>query len=332
MKNIFTKTIKSLIIVLVLVSIKGELFSQQLPMFTQYREFHGFINPATINSDFYVYEYDLSFGASFRNQWSGVDNFTTPQTAFIRGEYIIGGSGYKFGLVTGGYLIHDDTDPISNTGLYGRLGVMYSDDPYWGLFSVGLTVGAVQYRIKTSNIRLQDYTDEVVFQAQLNQIYPDVGFGMFFHKRFESGFFKYDSFYAGLSVPQVFGLNLDYRESDDNLSLKRNQHFFGLIGFYKYLNEDSFLEPSIWVKYVSNVPVHIDFSLRYQLSNYFWFGAGMAMNGNMHYEIGFLLGDNIGWYNTNIKVGYGYGTFYKNVQIFGPSHEINFTYTFDTKG
>jgi len=60
--------------------------AQQLPLFTQYRENIGIINPAAFNQDFLIYENNLSFGASYRRQWVGLES--GPQTQTIRGEYL----------------------------------------------------------------------------------------------------------------------------------------------------------------------------------------------------------------------------------------------------
>jgi len=45
--------------------------AQQLPIFTQYRENHGYINPASISSDYMTYYHNLYFGAPYRLQWAG---------------------------------------------------------------------------------------------------------------------------------------------------------------------------------------------------------------------------------------------------------------------
>ena len=51
---------------------------------------------------------------------------------------------------------------------------------------------------------------------------------------------------------------------------------------FKFFNDGSFVEPSVWVKYAPNVPVSADFNLRYQLASSLWLGTGLATNGNFH--------------------------------------------------
>ena len=58
--------------------------SQQLPLFTQYRDLQTVINPAAIPADFFIYDNNFSIGASFRTQWVGLQN--NPQTVTLRGD------------------------------------------------------------------------------------------------------------------------------------------------------------------------------------------------------------------------------------------------------
>jgi hypothetical protein len=102
-----------------------------------------------------------------------------------------------------------------------------------------------------------------------------------------------------------------------------------MLGYIKFLRNDGFLEPSVWVKSAPNVPVNIDFNLRYQMAQNFWIGAGAATSKAMHIETGFLLGENLGFDNT-IRIGYGFDY---SFSTFGPytggSHEINISYALE---
>ncbi|MDQ3015999.1 MAG: type IX secretion system membrane protein PorP/SprF, partial [Bacteroidota bacterium] len=74
-----------IISVLFLVVVYNEMKAQQLPLFTQYREFQGIINPASISHDYLFWEgYTTSFGISYRNQWSKIKG--GPVTSTIRAE------------------------------------------------------------------------------------------------------------------------------------------------------------------------------------------------------------------------------------------------------
>jgi len=297
--------------------------AQQLSLFTQYRENLSLINPGSVSSNYLAFGDNLSFGASYRAQWTGFEN--APTTATLRGEYLYE-TGGSFSLLSGGYLVNDQTGPTGFTGLYGRIGGVISDDPYFGGIALGLTFGAVQYRVNASEIVLKEQNDILAGQDQ-NQIFPDVGFGIFAYKQLEGGAFDEDYVYGGISVPQVIGLDLAFTGDNGEFSTKRLQHFYGVLGFYKFFRDDSFLEPSVWVKYVSGAPVNADINLRYQIQRNFWIGVGGSTAQSFHAEAGVVVGENLGFENT-LRIGYGFDYSFTG---FGPStggtHEINVSYS-----
>lgn len=299
--------------------------AQQLPLFTQYRENLGIINPASLNGDYLLYENNLSFGASYRIQWVGFDS--APRTQTIRGEYIYNTSG-GVALVFGGYLLNDQTGPTGFTGAYGRIAGILSNDPDFNGFSVGLNFGAVQYRVNVSDIRLRQLNDVLTMDDQ-SKIFPDVGVGAYYYQVLNGGFFDGDYLYAGLSIPQIIGLDLEFTDDTGSFNTKRIQHFYGLLGLYKFFSNDSYLEPSVWVKYTPDVPVNVDINLRYQFEANFWLGTGVSTAGTFHLETGLVLGENIG-VDGNLRIGYGFDYSFRS---FGPSvgttHEINVSYAIE---
>jgi len=149
-----------------------------------------------VSRDYLINEDNLSFGASHRNQWTDFEN--APKTQLLRGEYLYDGG--TFGLLTGGYLLNDQTGPTGLTGLYGRIGGILAGDPYYGGIALGLSLGVVQYRVDASQLNLRDQGDIVAADNQM-QIFPDVGFGLYYYKRLASD----DLVYAGVSIPQTIG-------------------------------------------------------------------------------------------------------------------------------
>jgi len=298
--------------------------AQQLPLFTQYHENVGIINPAAVNSNYILYENNISFGLSYRRQWIGIE--TAPETQTLHGEYMYAETG-SFGWIAGGFILNDKTGPTSFTGAYGRIAGIITDDPYYGGLSFGLSFGAVQYRVNVSEIRLTEPNDILTTEDQ-SRVYPDFGLGVYYYRQVERGFLDGDHYYAGVSVPQIFGLNLEFKDESGEFSMQRVQHFYGLLGLYHYLKDDSYLEPSIWIKYAPNAPINVDFNIRYQMGSNFWIGTGVSTAGAFHFEAGYILGENLGW-ESNLKIGYGFDysftTFGSNA---GSAHEINLSYSF----
>ncbi|MBR9921942.1 MAG: type IX secretion system membrane protein PorP/SprF [Bacteroidetes bacterium] len=299
--------------------------AQQLSLFTQYRENIDIINPAALPTEYLAYDQNLSFGATYRKQWTDFPGSPTTQT--LRGSFLYKERG-AFNFLTGGYLINDQTGPTGFTGVYGKFGGMIAGDPYYGGIGLALSAGAVQYRVNASEITLRDPGD-ILGETDQSVISPDLGFGIFGYKRFEGSRWRQGSLiYGGVSVPQILGLDLTFRNDSGDFSTKRVQHVFGNLGFIKFFRDGRFIEPSVWVKYAPNAPINIDVNLRYQLAPNFWIGAGSSLSGNLHLETGFLIGDVE--YGNAFRIGYGFDY---SFTIVGPpaggTHEINISYSFD---
>jgi hypothetical protein len=96
---------------------------------------------------------------------------------------------------------------------------------------------------------------------------------------------------------------------------------------YLFFDNNSFIEPSVWVKYVPNAPVNVDVNLRYQLPGSLWVGTGGSTAGMLHLEAGVLLGENLGL-NNSIRIGYAYDYSFRTFGPFvGGGHEINVSYS-----
>ncbi len=313
------------VLTFLLIGLTINLFAQQLSLFTQYRENLTILNPAAVGSNYLTNEENLTFGATHRVQWQGIDG--SPTTSTLRGDYLFE-SGSSVSLLTGGYLINDQTGPTGFTGLYGRVGGLLSDDPVYGGISLGLTFGMVQYRVNASEIRLRDEGDIIGADDQTT-IYPDVGVGVFAYTLLDGGFFDDDYLYGGISIPQVFGLDLTFTGQNGEFFTQRVQHMYAVVGLYKFLRDESFLEPSLWVKYAPNAPVNLDFNLRYQMAENFWIGLGGATSQTMHLEAGFILGNNLGLDNS-LRIGYGYDySFTEFGPYTGGAHELNVSFSLE---
>jgi type IX secretion system PorP/SprF family membrane protein len=296
--------------------------AQQIPLFTQYREMHGVLNPAAIPYGFMTNRNKSAIGVSHRRQWGGMQN--PPTTQILRGEYFAADR-TGVALLTGGYFINDKTGPTSYTGLYGRIAGVITSDAEVGGVSFGLALGGVQYRLQTSQLKLRD-ADDIRTTEDRSKFYPDLSIGAFWYQKM--GDFSDDYVYAGASVPQMIGLDLNITDGNKTLQYERVRHYYATAGWYHFFGEGSFLEPSVWVKYVKNAPVNVDFNLRYQAANTFWVGAGSSVSGNIHAELGFIAGKNFG-FDSNLRIGYGFDYTTQNYGSFvGTTHEINIGYAF----
>lgn len=314
-----------LLLILLVVSLGDLVQAQHLPLFTQYRDQIGILNPGAFSHDYLVHEDPLSFGLSFRRQYVALESGPITQT--IRGEYFWE-TGGNVNMVFGGHIVNDQTGPTGFTGAYGKVATVISGDPYFGGISLGFNFGMVQYRVNASELQLRDLNDLVGMSDQ-SKLFPDIGVGIYAYKYLESGFLEDSHVYAGFSVPQVVGLDLEFISETGSFNTQRIQHFYALLGLFKYMSNDTYLEPSLWFKYVPGAPMNLDLNLRYQMNGNFWLGAGGSTAGTIHLETGLIVGENYNL-NNNLKIGYGFdysfNTFGPNV---GTTHEFNLTYSID---
>lgn len=304
--------------------------AQQLPLFTQYRDNLGLINPAAPSTDFLIYNLTSSAGASYRKQWTGIDN--APETQVLRYEHIDAYNGNAFSPMYGAYAIRDITGPLGMTGVYGKFGAALSDDAEEGGFSAALSGGLVAYHLDTDKIKVRD-ADDLVASGRKTQLFPDLGLGVFCWKKISGpGFFDDDMLSGGLSVPQIMGLNLRFKNNAQTFATRRIQHYYGQFSWLHAIEDrDKFIQTSVWLKYAPNTPFNVDFNFRYQLIPAMWIGLGGSSGGNFHAETGFNIGENSGL-DGLLRLGYGFDYTFSRIGPFaGSTHEINLTYSFGGK-
>ena len=109
--------------------------SQQLPLVAQHPEYHGLINPASVNHNLMTDDQNISIGLSTRRQWIQLGDLS-PFTNVLRGEFIDRNNR----LVIGGYINHDKAGITNNFGVYGRIAYLIPTDG--DINESGISIGA----------------------------------------------------------------------------------------------------------------------------------------------------------------------------------------------
>jgi type IX secretion system PorP/SprF family membrane protein len=314
---------KSYIIFIYAVLVTSGLFSQQLPNFTAYRDHWNILNPAALSNNLINNELHTSIAASGRYQWWGMKD--SPQTYVVNAEVAPQNENW----VAGGYMMMDKVGFFNQFSLYGQYAyILRMGGRSEESLVFGMNVGVVQSRLAVDKLLSKAQEDLPV--ATNSTYYMDANFGMFYHYE--------DVFYAGLSVPQLLGGKTRFNSAVTNVQLRRLQHFYAVAGTYIGVSwfgqDDSFLEPSMWVRYVPNTPISMDTNVRYQLSETLYFGAGWGLgvggkkiefSGIAHAEFGmsFEVGDG------RLKTGFGFDFPTNSYRSgFGQSGEITMVYSF----
>lgn len=299
--------------------------AQQLPLFTQFSEQQTLINPAFVGGDFILYQYAKSLGATWRTQQLDLAK-GNPTTQILRGDFILKTDKRFFGLATGFQLLNDRSGPTSSTGFYGRLASFGSHDSRKSGFSVGMNAGFMRHQLSGDAISWHDAGD-VVGQQRYMATTLDIGIGGFAYNSFSEN--TNDVGYIGLSVPQIFTTGTAF--DGQAFSLPRVPHVYMTAGFYKFIYGQTFIEPSVWLRYVANTPLSIDVHLKGQLGRIVSVGVGYSSVSALTGEVGFLLGEAVGLSHSAFKIGYGFSKNLNNVNtnIFTNAHEVNLTWLLD---
>ncbi len=268
------------------------LLSQQLPTFLNYSNNWQLLNPAATNPDFLRDDYyTTALAANYRKQWSGIE--AAPTTQSLLYSWMPESLQFHTGL----QLLNDKTGVLGLSGVYGQFAYRIPFNRKHFL-SIGLNAGLVQYRTKTSQVRLLDAND--ILGADANKIYPDFGLGIYY---------QYDDwFYAGVSVPQVFGLQTAFGAGQQTYELTRLRHYYAQtrINWYQNRSKSSYFSLSAWGKYLPNVPLTFDANIRYYFQDIFWLGLGGSTAEIAHLEVGCIIGEGLGYLDGLMHVGFGY--------------------------
>lgn len=320
-----SKSIKNILAILVLflgVYI-SEGYGQQLPIFTQFSEYGGLINPSHIAFDAFHYGHNSSAGVSYRDQWTQLPD--RPRTLAARYE---SSTTRRRGvnLTYGGFILHDEIGVFTTTEVKGRVSGFFRTSGYkrYSGISVGLNLGLGQYRANLSELAYVEL-DPILFRENSSLLYPDVGVGISYINEFRNK----DYLQVGIGVPQIFSLDHTYTNDRKEFDIQRLPHLYVSSSYYKMLGDDTFLEFSGWVKRVKNIPLNYDFICRYRFADNMWLGIGANNSGIIHTEAGIILHPN---YDSQCRIGYAFNpTFYTHSVIFGNIHELNLSYSFSTR-
>ena len=204
-------------------------------------------------------------------------------------------------------------------------GAIYVGDSEDNFIGLGFTVGPSQRSIRTSRLAAYDLQDPLLY-VNNDTIVPSIGVGLY-------GVLELGEHYlfGGISTPQVLGTEIMLiTENGDSFVYDQLLHIYQYIGFYintARSNRDySFLEVSLWGKYVPNLPYHLDLNLRYQITDPMWLGVGISTTKSAHLEAGFNIPFAAKY--SRIRVGYGFDfPFNSDYSTYtGGVHEVNLSW------
>jgi len=315
-----------LFLLLALLALGFSVQAQQIPIFSQFREMTGYLNPASIKSDYFILDNNISVGATYRQQWA--NHPLSPTTFGAHADLLFENRG--FSLLGGAYFLKDEVGATDFTGFYGRIGGLIGN-PQRGGLSVGFSVGSLQHRVNSAGLSFFEEGD-INEGTTYSENAMDVGAGIFY---FTINAQK-DVFYAGISIPQILGADISLTTLDGKVfNYKREPHYFISAGYMKTIADVGYLEGKVMAKGVNSITPSVDFSFRFiglfpPSNSGFWVGLGGGSTGVLMGEVGGIFGDLLGA-DTQLKVGYSPSYYFAGFgPSFGITHEFTLTYLFST--
>jgi type IX secretion system PorP/SprF family membrane protein len=298
------KTLKKIILGLVLALGSLTIHAQQAPMFTHYMYNTLMVNPGYAGS-----REALTITALHRSQWVGFDGAPRTQTLTMHTPLI----NHHVGL--GLSIQNDKIGPTNNTSLFGNFAYRM-DLTRKAKLALGLSAGANIFQGNLSSLQLDQQSDPMFQNDVKNHTTPNFGFGMYYSR---------ERLYAGISAPNIVQNNYSLIRQDDGSMLvaKEQRHYFFIAGTFLKISDNVAFKPTTLVKVTPGAPVQADLTASFVLAKRLLIGA-MWRTGD---AFGGLIGFDI---TEQLHLGYSYDWSY-GLQTFkynSGSHELMLRYDF----
>ncbi|MDA3880227.1 MAG: type IX secretion system membrane protein PorP/SprF [Prolixibacteraceae bacterium] len=287
--------------VLLLVTIVNA-FAQQDPLFTQYMNNPGIINPAYAGSNG-----AMNLKGIFRKQWLGMDWSPTTTTISFSSPLI------KYDVGLGVTFLDDQIGPMHQTGLYADYS-RYFRFPKKRNLALGLKVGFNYYDINLTNLRSHEYDPVLELNPQTKAFLPNFGVGLYYFS---------PKFYAGLSIPKL--IRNDIKDTDNTLLIlgKEERHYFLTTGALFNIDDPVLrLRTSTMAHIINGSPSSVEAEATAIFYDKVWLGFG--------YRLGDAITAHLRLQITHkLQIGYSYDLNNSRLKQYNNgSHEIFFSYDF----
>lgn len=280
--------------------------AQQDPEYTQYMYNMNVINPAYATAE----QSMLNIGSLYRTQWVGAVG--APKTLTLFAHMPVNKK-----VEMGFSLISDDIGDGAKkeNNFFADFAYVLQLNSNHKL-SLGLKAGLTSFQTNFNGFQFEsgNAATDLAFSEDVNQLFPNVGIGAFYFT---------DTYYVGLSAPNLFSSKHIEERSGINAFGKENTHAF-LTGGYVFDLSDSFkLKPAFMSKFVKGSPVTLDLSANVLYNDQFELGAsyrfGDAVSALMNVQVA-----------KSIRVGYAYDYTISNMGQFNSgTHEIFLLFNLD---
>lgn len=300
--------VKRLLFAFIFITSISAVSAQQIENFSLLRENAFVLNPAVAGTEGWIHGV-----ATFRKEFLQINQ--SPYTALLA----MNGMVLSKHIGLGGYLIDDVTGPTSKIG--ANLAFAYNlplqkrgdnGDPDH-ILSFGASVSIVQYRLNGNDLQPNNPGDPQLTTAAATKIFPDASFGIYYKYR--------ENFFAGFSVPQILGLNINYHSSDGIAAIQTVRQLNFLVGGKIPFDRGKLsIDPIADVRYEKGAPPQGDIGLRFTIHDLVWIGANYRTLNYAVFEAGFNIKD-------VFKLSYAYDlNCAQYTQEVGGTHELSLSF------
>jgi len=281
MNTIYMKYIRCFLLVTFLVSFSNDIYSQQVPMYSQYIMNGYLVNPSFAGRDGYS-----TVPLTAREQWMGLaQNPATYaasfQTRILKNSYISKSTAVKKKLVkpskgsrvgAGGYIFNDNNGIMRRTGLqaiYAYHITLGKTEGYQSNLSFGLAMTAYQFSVNTENL-IYDLDDPLLNSYDRSVFIPDFNFGTSYTTQ---------RYYVGFAMTNLLRGSLLFGDVENSRRTEMG-HFY-LTGGIKFpVSANWTIEPSAYVKSSDMVfkSIQMDLTTRVYYKNDYWTGLSWRTN------------------------------------------------------
>lgn len=294
------------------------LKAQQVEDFSLIRENAFILNPAIAGTNGYLHG-----TATFRKQFLKIDQ--SPYTAMLA----LDGEIKDKNIGIGGYVIQDQTGPTGKTSvtvsaayhipLQSKYGRHYTNGDVDHSLSIGVSLSFVQYRLDGSKLLYNDAGDPGLYSTNGYKFWPDASIGVYYRWK--------ENLFVGASVPQLMGLNVNYRADDGTAKIKKLQHVnFVAGGKIQWARGNFSIDPIVAFHWVKGAPPQGEVGLRFVIYKVFFIGSNYRSLSQQIFEAGFNVKD-------IVLLSYAYDlNFSKYRTDLGSTHEISLSFKLTRPG
>jgi type IX secretion system PorP/SprF family membrane protein len=269
---------KSFLAPLLLVFIFLESVSaQQDAQYTQYMFNTMSVNPAYAGS-----RGQLSIAALYRSQWVGLDGAPKSQTLNLHSPIRNSQLGYGISIVN-----DEIGDGVVQETYFDAVLSYTIDVSLEGKLSFGLKAGGNLLNLDFQGLRNFDVEPVNVDNIE-NKFSPNVGIGIYYHT---------NSFYAGLSAPNLFQTDhFDNNQTDANavqFLSKERINFYLITGYVFDIGGNTKFKPALLTKVVGGAPLQVDFSGSFLFNDKFSMGAAYRWDAAVSAMFGFQISEQL---------------------------------------